>query len=136
MEDDFRGTIETNPEMRKIWIELGTGKTTSIDYFLPLSNPDQTSEERTFEEHIKMRADDVNEGFEDEERGQLRKSRVEVAENYEERIDNAKGKLAALFDTLLFFSSIHQYLRISNLTFISNLDQSFRSKRSLISGVS
>ena len=55
-------------------------KKTSIDYFLPLSNPDQTSEERTFEEDIKMKADDVNEGFEDEERGQLRQSRVEVAE--------------------------------------------------------
>ena len=79
MEDDFRGTIETNPEMHKIWMEL---KKTSIDYFLPLSNPDQTSEERTFEEDIGMRADDVNEGFEDEERGQLRKSRVEVAENH------------------------------------------------------
>ena len=63
--------------MRKIWMELGTGKKTSIDYFLPLLNPDQTSEERTFEEDIEMRADDVNEGFEDEERGQLRKSRVE-----------------------------------------------------------
>ena len=43
MEDGFRGTIETNPEIRKIWMELGTGKKTSIDYFLPLSNPDQTS---------------------------------------------------------------------------------------------
>ena len=53
-----------------------------IDYFLPLLNPDQTSEERTFEEDIEMRADDVNEGFKDEERGQLRKSRVEVAENH------------------------------------------------------
>ena len=62
--------------------ELGTGKKTSIDYFLPLLNPDQTSEERTFEEDIEMRADDVNEGFKDEERGQLRKSRVEVAENH------------------------------------------------------
>ena len=81
-------------------MELGTGKKMSIAYFLPLSNPDQTSEERTFEEDIKMRADDVNEGFEDEERGQLRKSRVEVAENYEERIDNAKGKLAALLETM------------------------------------
>ena len=56
--------------------------------------------ERTFEEDIKMRADDVNEGFEDEERGQLRKSRVEVAENYEERIGNANGKLAALLETM------------------------------------
>ena len=56
MEDGFRGTIETNPEIRKIWMELGTGKKTSIDYLLPLSNPDQTSEERTFEEDIKMRA--------------------------------------------------------------------------------
>ena len=81
-------------------MELGTGEKTSIDYFLPLSNPDQTSGERTFEEDIEMRADDVNEGFEDEERGQLRKSRVEVAENYEERIDNAKGKLAALLETM------------------------------------
>ena len=52
----------------------------TIDYFLPLSNPDQTSEERTFEEDIEMRADDVYEGFEDKERGQLRQSRVEVAE--------------------------------------------------------
>ena len=52
-------------------MELGTGKKTSIDYFLPLLNPDQTSEERTFEEDIEMRADDVNEGFNDEERGQL-----------------------------------------------------------------
>ena len=69
MEDDFGGTIETNPEMRKIWMELGT-----------LLNPDQTSEERTFAEDIEMRADDVYEGFEDEERGQLRQSRVEVAE--------------------------------------------------------
>ena len=43
-------------------MELGTGKKTSIDYFLPLSNTDQTSEERTFEEDIEMRADDVNEG--------------------------------------------------------------------------
>ena len=50
-------------------MELSTGKKTSIDYFLPLSNPDQTSEERTFEEDIEMRADDVNEGFKDEERG-------------------------------------------------------------------
>ena len=80
MEDGFRGTIETNPEIRKIWMELGTGKKTSIDYLLPLSNPDQTSEERTFEEDIEMRADDVYEGFEDKERGQLRQSRVEVAE--------------------------------------------------------
>ena len=79
---------------------VGHRQKTSIDYLLPLSNPDQTSEERTFEEDIKMRADDVNEGFEDEERGQLRKSRVEVAENYEERIDNAKGKLAALLETM------------------------------------
>ena len=77
-------------------MELGTGKKTSIDYCLPLLNPDQTSEERTFEEDIEMRADDVYEGFEDEERGQLRKSRVKVAENYEEKIYNAKGKLAAL----------------------------------------
>ena len=53
-------------------MELGTGKKPSIDYFLPLLNPDQTSEERTFEEDIEMRADDVYEGFEDEERGQLR----------------------------------------------------------------
>ena len=79
---------------------VGHRQKTSIDYLLPLSNPDQTSEERTFEEDIKMRADDVNEEFEDEERGQLRKSRVEVAENYEERIDNAKGKLAALLETM------------------------------------
>ena len=79
---------------------VGHRQKTSIDYLLPLSNPDQTSEERTFEEDIKMRADDVNEGFEDEERGQLRKSRVEVAENYEERIDNATGKLAALLETM------------------------------------
>ena len=41
MEDGFRGTIETNPEIRKIWMELGTGKKTSIDYLLPLSNSDQ-----------------------------------------------------------------------------------------------
>ena len=46
---------ETNPEMRKIWMELGTGKKTSIPYLLPLSNPNQTSEERTFEEDIEMR---------------------------------------------------------------------------------
>ena len=77
-----------------IWAQA---KKTSIDYLLPLSKSDQTSEERTFEEDIKMRAD---EGFEDEERGQLRKSRVEVAENYEERIDNAKGKLATLLETM------------------------------------
>ena len=63
-------------------MKLGTGKKTSIDYFLPLLNPDQTSEERTFEEDIEMRADDVNEGFKDEKRGQLRKSRVEVAKNH------------------------------------------------------
>ena len=62
-------------------MELGTGKKTSIDYFLPLLNLHQTSEERTFEEDIEMRADDVN-GFKDEERGQLRKSRVEVTENH------------------------------------------------------
>ena len=59
---------------------VGQRQKMSIDYFLPLSNPDQTSEERTFEEDIEMRADDVYEGFEDEERGQLRQSRVEVAE--------------------------------------------------------
>ena len=81
-------------------MELGTGKKTSIDYFLPLLNPDQTSEERTFEEDIEMRADDVNEGFKDEERGQLRRSRVEVAENHEKRINNAKGKLATLLQTM------------------------------------
>ena len=52
-------------------MELGTGKKTSIDYFLPLLNPDQTSKERTFEEDIEMRADDVNEGFKDEERANL-----------------------------------------------------------------
>ena len=56
---------------------VGHRQKTSIDYFLPLLNPDQT-----FEEDIEMRADDVNEGFKDEERGQLRKSRVEVAENH------------------------------------------------------
>ena len=96
---------ETNPEMRKIWMELGTGKKMSIDYFLPLSNPYQTSEERSFEEDIEMRVEDENEGFEDEEmideeRGQLRNSRVEVAENHEKRIDNAKGKLATLLQTM------------------------------------
>ena len=79
---------------------VGHRQKTSIAYFLPLSNPDQTSKERTFEEDIEMRADDVNEGFEDEEKGQLRNSRVEVAENYEERIDNLKGKLATLLDTM------------------------------------
>ena len=81
-------------------MELGTGKKMSIAYFLPLSNPDQTSEERTFEEDIEMRADDVNEGFEDEKSGQLRNSRVEAAENYEERINNVRGKLATLLDTM------------------------------------
>ena len=86
-------------------MELGTGKKMSIDYFLPLSNPYQTSEERSFEEDIEMRVEDENEGFEDEEmideeRGQLRNSRVEVAENYEKRIDNAKGKLATLLQTM------------------------------------
>ena len=68
----------------------------SIDYFLPLSNPYQTSEERSFEEDIEMRVEDENEGFEDEEmideeRGQLRNSSVEVAENHEKRIE-CKGK--------------------------------------------
>ena len=33
-------------------------KKTSIDYFLPLSNPDQTSKERSFEEDIEMRAEE------------------------------------------------------------------------------
>ena len=42
MEDDFRGTIETNPDMRKIWMELGTGKKRQLIIL--------TSEERTFEE--------------------------------------------------------------------------------------
>ena len=79
---------------------VGHRQKTSIDYFLPLSNPDQTSKEITSEEDIEMRADDVNEGFEDEERGQLRNSRVEVAENHEKRIDNAKGKLATLLQTM------------------------------------
>ena len=52
-----------------------------------------------------MRIEDENEGFEDEEmideeRGQLRNSRVEVAENHEKRIDNAKGKLVTLLQTM------------------------------------
>ena len=34
------------------------------------------------------------------ERGQLRNSRVEVAENHEKRIDHAKGKLATLLQTM------------------------------------
>ena len=38
---------------------VGHRQKTPIDYFLPLPDPDQTSEERTFEEDIKMRADDV-----------------------------------------------------------------------------
>ena len=62
-----------------------------IIFFYSHTNPDRTSEERTFEEDIEMRADDV---------GTLRNSRVEVAENYEERIDNAKGKLATLLETM------------------------------------
>ena len=44
-------------------------------------------------------------------------------------------QVRGLSDTLLFFSSIHQYLLISILTFIANKDQSFQSNRSLISGV-
>ena len=71
MEDDFRGTIETNPEMRKIWMELGTGKKRQLIIFF---------HSQTQTEDIEMRADDVYEGFEDKERGQLRQSRVEVAE--------------------------------------------------------
>ena len=52
-----------------------------------------------------IQLEDENEGFEDEEmideeRGQLRNSRVEVAENHEKRIDNAKGKLATLLQTM------------------------------------
>ena len=52
-------------------------------------------------------------------------------------IDSSKANyvLEKIYDTLLLFSSIHQYLRILILTFISNKDQSFRSNRSLISGV-
>ena len=45
-----------------------------------------------------MRVEDENEGFEDEEmideeRGQLRNSRVEVAENHEKRIDRESLQL-------------------------------------------
>ena len=64
---------------------VGHRQKMSIDYFLPLSNPYQSAEERSFEEDIEMRVEDENEGFEDEEmideeRGQLRNSRVEVEE--------------------------------------------------------
>ena len=45
------------------------------------------------------------------------------------------GIRSKVLDTLLFFSSIHQYLLISISTFISNKDQSFQSNRSLISSV-
>ena len=77
---------------------VGHRQKMSIDYFLPPSNPYQTSEERSFEEDIEMRVEDENEGCEDkemidEERGQLRHSRVEVAENHEKRIDRESLQL-------------------------------------------
>ena len=52
-------------------MELGTGKKRQLIIFF---------HSQTQTEDIEMRADDVYEGFEDEERGQLRQSRVEVAE--------------------------------------------------------
>ena len=36
---------ELNPEMRKMWMYIGTGKHIDLDYFLPLSNPKDQDQE-------------------------------------------------------------------------------------------
>ena len=36
---------EENPEMRRKWMFLGTGKNVELEYFLPLSNPKNSDQE-------------------------------------------------------------------------------------------
>ena len=35
---------EDNPEMRRMWMFIGTGKCVDLDYFLPLSDPKSTDQ--------------------------------------------------------------------------------------------
>ena len=84
---------ETSPEMRSIWMELGIGKRTPADYFLPLSDPNEptVSEDVDGEEvEESVVIDEVNVDV-DEERDGNRE--VMNEQDQTERIEAAKLKL-------------------------------------------
>ena len=84
---------ETSPEMRSIWMELGIGKRTPADYFLPLSDPNEpTVSEDVDEEEVEESVviDEVNVDV-DEERDGNRE--VMNEQDQTERIEAAKLKL-------------------------------------------
>ena len=91
---------ESSPEMRSIWMEIGTGRKTPSDYFLPLSDPSEASGDANFENNIMeelMEADDVDEL---DERDGDREARKEIEQDPTARIENAKSKLNTLLQRL------------------------------------
>ena len=71
---------ESSPEMRSIWMELGTGRKTPSDYFLPLSDPSEAP--GTNVENVQ------------------REDLMQIQEDATERIEKAKSTLNSLLQSI------------------------------------
>ena len=94
---------ESSPEMRSIWMELGTGRKTPPEYFLPLSDPDEPSNEnveRLSAENIARASDRDLEAENQMEIDQNRESGDGIEQDPSERIDKAKSKLDSLLRSI------------------------------------
>ena len=94
---------ENSPEMRSIWMELGTGRKTPPEYFLPLSDPDEPSNEnveRLSAENIARASDRDLEAENQMEIDQNRESGDVIEQDPFERIDKAKSKLDSLLRSI------------------------------------
>ena len=88
---------ESSPEMRSIWMELGTGRKTPSDYFLPLSNPSEAPGETNVERDDLMEIGELDEtNVENVQREDL----MEIEEDPTERIEKAKSKLNSLLQSI------------------------------------
>ena len=96
---------ESSPEMRSIWMELGTGRKTPFDYFLPLSDPSEASGENVTRQNPMV----IAEVAELDERNGEREARNEIEQDPTERIETAKTKLSTLLQSIndMYSERIH-----------------------------
>ena len=88
---------EASPQMRQVWMYLGTGIHTPISYFLPLSNPSQTAslEENSLETDIEhVEADPYEEPNQDEMEQEA------SPQDNEEEVEETKQKLEEVFNKM------------------------------------
>ena len=86
-----------SPQMRAIWMEIGTGKQTPISYFQPLSDPNgRPCENSRLDLNRKLELEESTEAFENTSDMSL----GVIEEPTAERVDRAKAKLDEILENI------------------------------------